>query len=530
MFDVIIKGGNIIDGTGKPSFWADVGIVGDRIRQIGNLNGSPAKKTIDAEGLVVCPGFVDIHSHADVVLLREPLNKPKVMQGVTTEVIGNCGFSLAPVNKERKKMLREYVVPILGETGSPWNWSSMSEYLHQLTENNVGVNVASYVGHQALRIAVMGFDNRGPTEEEVERMKNLLTQSLQEGAIGFSTGLIYSPGSYADTDELIQLCEVVVKEGGIYTTHIRNESDEIVESVKEALDIGKRTGVPIHISHLKICGKKNWNKIDTVLNLILQAKREGLDVTCDIYPYLAGSTMLTALLPPWALEGGVEVLTKRLGRNEVRQKIKKDFTCGIKGWDNIVRSAGWENIFISWVHSEQNKDLEGKNLCEVAEFRGKEPAKALFDLLIEEKGRATMVVFQQSEENMRRIMQQPITMFGTDGIYLGEKPHPRLYGTFPRILGKYVREERLLSLEEAIYKMTYLPSQRLGFADRGAVKEKYFADIVILNPDKIKDRATYKNPEQYPEGIEYVLISGKVVVEKGKHTGSLPGKVLLKKS
>lgn len=530
MFDVIIKGGEVIDGTGKGGYRADIGIAGERIGEIGSLKNSSANKTIDAQGLTVCPGFVDLHSHADAVLLEKPTDLPKVMQGVTTEVVGNCGFSLAPINRSRQNMLKQFLEPLLGEINSLCSWTSMDDYLHQLEKRGIGVNVASYVGHQTLRIAVMGFDDQKPTEEEMEKMQHLLAQSLQQGAVGLSTGLIYSPGSYADTRELVRLCEVVTGVGGIYATHIRNESNEILESVKEALDIGRKTGVSVHISHFKICGRENWNRIGTVLNLILQAKKEGLDVTCDMYPYLAGSTTLATLLPPWVHEGGIEALTERLGRHEVRERIKKDFARGIKGWDNIMQGVGWENIFINWVYSRQNKKMEGRNLRGIAASCKKDPAQTLFDLLISEKGRATMVVFCNCEENMRNMMQQPMTMIGTDGIHLGQKPHPRLYGTFPRVLGKYVREEKLLSLEEAIHKMTYLPNQRLGFADRGAIRKGFFADIVVFDPDTIRDCATYKDPKQYSQGIEYVLVSGKVVVEKGEHTGSLPGRVLFRYS
>ncbi|MBE0478694.1 D-aminoacylase [Candidatus Aerophobetes bacterium] len=530
MFDLIIKDGYVVDGTGKAAWRADVGVLDERISKIGSLNEFSAKKVIDVRGSIVCPGFVDFHSHADAELLKEPSNKPKLMQGVTTEVIGNCGFSLAPVSEDRKHMLRKYVESLLGKTESFWNLTTMGGYLNQLGKNGTGVNVASYVGHQALRIAVMGFDNRRPAKKEMAKMKDLLLQSLRQGAIGLSTGLIYPPGSYAQTEELVELCRVVAKEGGIYTTHIRSESDEMIESIREALDVGRQAGVPVHISHLKICGKKNWSKIDAVLNLILKARENGLDVTCDAYPYLAGSTMLMALLPPWVLEGGLEAMLGKLKKYEIREKIKKDFARPVKGWDNIVKNAGWENIFISWVYTEQNKDMEGKSLQEITTLSGKDTAELLFDLLIEEKGRVTMVVFQQCEENMRRIMKQPMVMFGSDGIYSGGKPHPRLYGTFPRILRKYVREEKLLSLEEAICKMTYLPNQKLGFTNRGLIKENFFADIVVFNLDEIRDFATYKDPERYPEGIEYVLVSGETAVEKGTYTGSLPGKVLFKQA
>jgi len=530
MYDILIKNGFIIDGTGRAGYAADIGIVNGLIKEVGSLRNVSSREVIDAKGLTVSPGFIDFHSHADVELMRQSPERPKIMQGITTEVIGNCGMAVAPLSKHNLYPQKEYVTSLLGSSEIEWSWSNLKQYFTQLERRNIPVNVASYAAHGAIRVAVMGFDARKPTQEELDKMKMLAVQAMKEGAVGLSTGLIYPPGCYADIHELVELCKVVAEYDGFYASHVRNESDKLIESLKEAIEIGKRANISVHISHFKISGRSNWSKIGQALDLIHQAKREGIDITCDQYPYTAGSTTLTALLPQWVLAGGLEASLRRLSNARTRRRIRRELHQDIPRWNNLAKTTGWDNIVISLVNTEKNKILEGKSIAKIAELREKDPADVLFDLLTEEKGSVIMVVFQGSEENVRRILQEPTTMIGTDGIPRKGKPHPRLYGTFPRILGKYVREENILSLEEAIHRMTFLPAKRLQFDNIGQIKKGNYADITIFDRDSITDKSTYDQPCQYPEGIEYVLVSGEISVKTGEYTGALPGRILRKPS
>jgi len=530
MYDVLIKNGFIIDGTGRAGYAADIGIVNGLIKEVGSLRNVSSREVIDAKGLTVSPGFIDFHSHADVELMRQSSERPKIMQGITTEVIGNCGMAVAPLSKHNLYPQKEYVTSLLGSSEIEWSWSNLKQYFTQLERRNIPANVASYAAHGAIRVAVMGFDARKPTQEELDKIKMLAVQAMKEAAVGLSTGLIYPPGCYADIHELVELCKVVAEYDGFYASHVRNESDKLIESLKEAIEIGKRANISVHISHFKISGRSNWSKIGQALDLIHQAKREGIDITCDQYPYTAGSTTLTALLPQWVLAGGLEASLRRLSNARTRRRIRRELHQDIPQWDNLAKTTGWDSIVISLVNTEKNKIFEGKSIAKIAELREKDPADVLFDLLTEEKGSVIMVVFQGSEENVRRILQEPTTMIGTDGIPRKGKPHPRLYGTFPRILGKYVREEKILSLEEAIHKMTFLPAKRLGLRNVGQIREGNYADLAIFDPAGIMDKSTYENPCEYPKGIEYVLVSGVIVVEGGEPADALPGRVLRNQS
>jgi len=530
MFDVLIKSGFIIDGTGNPWFKADVGIEAGKIKRIGKLSGERANRIIDAHNLAVSPGFIDIHNHGDYSILKFPTADNLIMQGVTTAVVGNCGTSPAPVSIVSLDLLKEsmgYRFEL------DWDWRSFGEFLRRIEQNGTAINIAPLVGHGSIRAAVMGMEDREPTNKELQEMKQLLAQSLKDGAFGMSTGLIYPPGVYAKTPELIELAKVVAEYGGIYASHVRGEADTLVEAVEEAIKIAEEAGLPVELSHHKAMGRKNWGKVSETLDLMEKARERGVEVTCDVYPYTAGSTNLTALLPPWVLVGGAKEMVKRLKDPETREHIREDMEKGRSSWDsvwcNIPKEIGWENIVISL--STKNKDLENRNLAEIAQSRNEDPYETLFNLLIEEAGQTETILFQMSEEDVSTVVLHRLSMICSDGfiqnINSAGKPHPRTYGAFARIFAQYVRKGAL-TLEEAVRKMTSMPACKVGLLDRGLIREGMWADIVIFDPQKIIDRATYADPQQYPLGVNYVLVNGKVVVEEGKHSGTLPGKVLRK--
>jgi len=529
MLDVVFKEASIIDGSGNPWFFGDIGIKDGKVRQIGRL-ASNARRILDLRGLVACPGFIDMHSHSDMNILTNPRATNKIMQGVTTEVTGNCGISPAPVNEEKVSQLKGYMSFM--SKGLDWSWKSLDDYFVKLKRERILVNIAPLVGQGTIRIAVMGFDERKPKPEELNKMKGLLKDTMEEGAFGFSTGLIYPPGCFSETEELIELAKILRDYDGIYATHVRGESYTLIDADEEAIRIGREAGVGVEISHHKACGKGNWGKVRVTLALIEQARKEGIDVTCDQYPYTASSTALSACLPPWAHEGGTGKLLKRLDDPGDRKRMREDIE-GKDDWDNMIKGNGWESISIASVNLDKNKDLEGRNLKQISQAKGKDPFDVFFDLLSEEKGGVSAVISEINEDDVRTVMRHPTMMVGSDGSSLSPssptgKPHPRNYGTFPRILGKYVREENVLTLEEAIRKMTSFPAQKLGIKDRGLLREGNWADIVVFDPDKIIDKATYEEPHQFPDGIEYVIVNGEIVVERGECTGKTPGEVLRK--
>jgi len=524
MFDLVIKNGLIIDGSGKPGFFGDLGVKGDRIDLVKPEIALSVRRIIDATGWVIAPGFIDTHSHSDAIALIDPNESSKIDQGVTTECVGNCGLSLAPVNRVYLSHLQKYISPFLGGAYLSWDWETIGEYLDRI--KNPSRNIATLVGHGTVRIAAMGLENRGPTSYELEKMKDLISESLNQGAFGLSSGLIYPPGVFAETDELIELCKTVSKRGGLYATHIRGESDTLVEAVNEAIQVGQKSGVSVLISHHKAGGKKNWGKVNETLDLVEKARSQGINIHLDEYPYTAGSTMLASILPPWMHDEGLDRALERLKNPKIRLRIKGEMEKGIKGWENFVEFAGWEGIVIAFC--EKEKELEGKSILQIANERGREPAETAFDILLEEAGKVVMVVYAMSEDDVRTVMKHPLVMIGTDGIPSSGKPHPRAYGTYPRILGKYVREEKIFSLEEAIRKMTSLPAQKLGLKDRGMIAEGMIADLVIFNPSTIQEKSTYLNPHEKPEGIEYVLIGGSIVVERTRLLDSQKGQVIRK--
>jgi N-acyl-D-amino-acid deacylase len=520
MYDLVIKGGRIVDGSGNPWFPGDIAVTKGRITAVGKVEKG-AKETIDASSLIVSPGFIDAHSHSDLVLISEPLAKLKIMQGVTTEIVGQDGLGEAPLVDESLDMWRRYLSGLNGDPKIEWNWRSFSEYLARLDAAKPSVNVAALVGHGNLRLAAMGMENRKPKKAELNKMKRLLDRSLKEGGIGLSTGLIYPPCVYADTEELTELCKVSAAHRGVFVVHMRNEGEKLIESIDEVVSVGRGSGVSVHISHFKSNGRANWGKSPEALARVEEARREGIDATFDQYPYVAGSTFLGSLLPPWAHEGGVDKLLTRLRDAETRMKFTT-YLSGARGDEGSPNE--WDKILITNVQTSRNKRFEGKYVSQVAAALKKEPAEVVMDLVLEEENAATMATFTMDEEDVRRIMRSPLGMVCTDGIVLG-KPHPRAYGSFPRIAGHYVRES-VLRLEEAIRKMTGYTAQTHGLMDRGLLRPGLAADVTIFDAEKIRDTATFENPTQYPEGIEYVIVNGVVTVERGKHNGGRAGRVL----
>ena len=484
--DLIIRGGTVVDGSGGPAMAADVGIAGGRIVAVGP-RGTDAQRVIDARGLVVAPGFIDVHSHDDMALIRGPRLDFKVMQGVTTVVIGSCGSGVAPVTPDYRQHYEVFLSSVLGPAAD-FSWSTTAEFYAALEKAGPSLNVAPLAPHGVLRFAAMGMESRPPSTEQMDRMKELLEEALAAGAIGLSTGLIYPPGMFAATEELIELCRVVARHGGIYASHIRDEGSRLLEAVEEAIRIGREAGVPVQISHHKASGRANWGKVVDSLALIDRARAEGLDVTVDVYPYTAGSTLLAIFLAAGEEEGGPE--------------------------DVMVAAA------------PRRPEVEGKTLEEIGGLMGLPPWEA-GQKLVQEDPSVVAIGFGMAEEDVRRVMAHPAAMIGSDGIpSVGGKPHPRLYGTFPRVLGTYVRREKVLGLEEAIHKMTDLPALKHRLAERGQLAIGYHADVTVFDPRSVDDIATYQDPRRYPDGIRYVIVNGEVVVEGSRHTGRSAGRVL----
>jgi N-acyl-D-amino-acid deacylase len=528
--DLLITNGRIIDGTGNPGYEADIGIVGGEIAVMGHdISKTHADRLIDAEGMVVCPGFIDTHSHDDAYLLINPHCDDKVRQGVTTDIIGKCGFSLAPLSDQHRDDLRK-ASAIMGGNHLPddfWNLSSFEEFLGMLEDTRPGINVVPLVGHGTVRIAVLGFENRAPSKSELAEMKRLTADAMQAGAFGLSSGLIYVPANYADTEEIIELARVAGQFKGIYTTHMRSEGDREMEAIKETFRIASEARIAAHISHHKIAGKNNWGKSTDTLKLFAQARANGLLVTCDQYPYQAGSTILAAALPPHIQAQGPGVFAKKLREPEVRRALVDEIESGSDArWENLIKGAGFENIIISI--SPHHEEYIGKSIAQIAKMETKNPYDVFFDLLIEEQMEIAMVIFMMDEKDIIRIMKDPLTMIGTDGVpgFGSSKVHPRMIGTFPRILGRYVRQQGVISLEEAIRKMTSLPAQTFGLYKKGILRERLDADVVIFDPETIIDNSTFDDPTQPPAGICWVIVNGELAAENGKIVGATSGQVL----
>jgi N-acyl-D-amino-acid deacylase len=529
-FDLILTHGRIIDGTGSPWYSGDVGIRGGRIAAIGNLAGAKAKRRIDVQGKIVAPGFIDMLGQSELTILVEPRLPSKIYQGITTEITGEGG-SIAPLTDtivtEDKLGYDHY--------GIKPDWRTLGQYFARLEKQGMGINLATYVGATQVRRVVIGQENRAPTPAELERMKGLVREAMQDGAVGLSTSLQYAPAPYASTGELIALAAESARYGGIYATHMRSESEAEMAAIDEAIRIAREGHTAVEIWHLKAAGQRNWGRMPEIVARIDEARRQGVDVTADTYAYPAWFNSFSAFVPPWAHEGGDEKLIARLQDPATRARIRKEMesTAPVQ-WDNEWQEIpGPEAILLSVFQNPALVPLQGKTLAEVAKIRGKEPIETLFDLLIEDRGYTEVAVFGMSEPDVLLALKQPWVSIcndsqgtSTEGLLGKEHPHPRAYGTFPRILRKYVREDHQLTLPEAIRKFTALPAQRMRLTDRGVLKQGMWADVVVFDPATIHDRATFESPNQLSEGMEYVLVNGVPVIDGGKMTGALPGRVL----
>jgi len=522
-YDILIHNGKIVDGTGNPWYEGDIAIYGEKILAIGKLDAKIAKRTIDAAGKVVTPGFVDMLGQSEYSILIDNRAMSKITQGITTEINGE-GESAAPVNEKILNEMKSY----LQKNKLTVDWKDFKDYFARVERHKSAINLASYIGATQVRAYVIGYDNREPTPEELDKMKLLVREAMQQGALGLSSSLEYTPAMYAKTQELIELAKVAAEFGGIYVTHLRDEEDRIVEAILEAADIARAAKIPVEIWHLKVAEKPNWGKMPQIVQLIQQHRNQGIDMTADQYPYIAFSNSLSSPIPGWAHEGGTEKLLQRLKDPDVRKRIRNELAA-----TNRNKGVDFNGIMISSVTNPDLKQWEGKRLTEVAAAWKKDPYNTMFDFILADSARTARVAFAMTEEDLKMGMAQHWVSFctdanarATDGPLYEGKPHPRAYGSFPRILAKYVRQDKLLSLEDAVRKMTSLPAQRVGLKERGILKPGFYADVVIFDPASVTDKATFENPHQYSEGVSLVLVNGTPVWEDGKFTGNLPGKIL----
>ncbi len=528
-FEVIIRGGTVYDGTGAPGLRADVGIRGDRIAAVRDLSSATAATVVDATGLAVAPGFINMLSWSTESLLIDGRSQSEIRQGVTTEVMGE-GDSMGPLSPEMKARR----LKMQGDLKYDITWTTLAEYLQTLERRGISPNVASFVGATTIREHVVGLEDRAPTPEELDRMRALVRHEMEAGALGVGSSLIYAPAFYAKTDELIALCRVAAEYRGKYISHIRSEGARLLEAVDELITIAREAKIPAEIYHLKAAGEANWPKMDQVIAKVEQARREGLKITADMYTYPAGSTGLDAAMPPWVLDGGYEAAFKRLRDPATRRKIAKAIVTPTDEWENFFVAAGSpDRILFVEFKSEALKPLTGKTLAEVAKLRGKPPEEVIMDLVLEDQSRVGTVYFLMSEDNIRKQIALPWVSFGSDAASMApEEPftrsstHPRAYGNFARLLGKYVREERVIPLEEAIHRLSGLPATNLELEGRGFLKDGMFADVVVFDPATIADRATFERPHQYAVGVKHVFVNGVQVLKDGEHTGAKPGRAL----
>ncbi len=528
-WSLLIRGADVVDGTGAPRQRADVALEGDRIAAVGPGLRGEAARVIDARGHVVSPGFIDAHSHSDLFYLACPAAESKLRQGCTTEVVGMCSFSPAPVHRERRELVRTWA----GGIGArlELRWETFGEYLAALRAARPSINVAHFVGHGALRLAAIGADSQAAGPDDLRAMERLLGEALDAGAFGFSTGLVYPPSAYAATEELISLARAMASRDGLYFSHVRGESAMVEESIAEAIRIGEEGGVGVQIAHVKVSGRENWSKLDRVLRLIDEARARGVDVSGDVYPYHAGSTKMDNLLPAWVHDGGTDRLLERIADRAIRRRIVDE--CLVEGerWRTVsVGAVGFDDIQIATC---AQRELEGMTLAALARRAAMTPAETMLDLLLQEKATVSMVVFSQSPDNVAKVLAHPAVMVGSDSLGLttgpgphAGKPHPRMYGTFPRVLGEYARERKLFSLETAVSKMTGMCAARLRLPDRGLLRPGYAADLTVFDPATVKDEATFADPHRHPTGIPWVIVNGAVVVEGGSFTAAGTGRVL----
>ena len=527
-YDLIIRNGTIYDGSGTAPRIGDVAMNADTIAAIGKLENARGKQELEAKGMAVAPGFINMLSWATTTLIEDGRSQSDIRQGVTLEVFGE-GWSEGPLNDAMKQEGKEQQ----GDIKFDLTWTTLGEYLDHLVKRGISPNIASFVGATTVRIHEIGFANRPPTPDELERMKALVRQAMEDGALGVGSSLIYAPAFYAKTDELIELCKVAAEYGGMYISHMRSEGNRLLESVDELITIAREAKIPAEIYHLKAGGRQNWGKMDEVIAKVESARAEGLRITADMYTYTAGSTGLDASMPPWVQEGGYKDWAKRLQDSAIRKRIIKEMTTPTDEWENLFLAAGPENVLLVGFRSDSLKPLTGKSLAEVAKMRKSTPPETAIDLVIQDGSRVEAVYFLMSKDNVKKQIALPWLSFCSDGasqapegVFLKSSTHPRAYGNFARLLGKYVRDEKVIPLEEAIRKLTSLPAANLGIARRGALQSGYYADVVVFDPNQIQDHATFEEPQQYATGMVHVFVNGMQVLKDGEHTGAKPGRVV----
>ena len=528
-FDVVIRGGMVYDGTGTAGRRADVGLRGDAIAQVGDLSAASARTVVDARGLAVAPGFINMLSWSTESLIVDGRSQGEIRQGVTTEIFGE-GNSMGPLTDEMKRRMKEEQ----GDLKYDVEWTTLAEYLAYLEKKGVAPNVASYIGAATVREHVIGLDDRPPTPTEMDRMRAIVRQEMEAGALGIGSSLIYAPGTYAKTEELVELCKAAAPYRGKYISHLRSEGDRLLEAIDELVRIGREAGVPAEIYHMKAAGESNWGKEDLAIARIEKARSEGLKVTADMYTYTAGATGFDACIPPWARDGGYDALFRRIQDPEARPRIIADMRRPAEGWENLCRAAGApDRLLMVEFKTEALKPLTGKTLAEAAKMRGTDPESTILDLVLQDRTRIGVVFFLMSEDNVRKQVRLPWVSFGSDAASMSpEDPftrsstHPRAYGNFARLLGKYVRDEKLVSLEDAVRRLSALPADNLGLDRRGRLAPGMFADVVVFDPATIADRATFEKPHQYAVGVRHVFVNGVQVLKDGEHTGATPGRAL----
>ena len=528
-YDVIIRNGVIYNGSGSESYKGDLAINGDTIAAVGSLGDAVGRMKLDAGGLAIAPGFINVLSWATESLIEDGLSQGNIRQGVTLEIFGE-GTSMGPLND----LMKEEMLSRQGDIAYEISWTKLSEYLDYLVQRGISPNVASFVGATTIRIHVLGYEDRVPTSEELDQMRSLVRDAMEEGALGVGSSLIYAPAFYAGTEELTALSEVAAEYGGTYISHIRNESNQLLEAVDELITIARAAGIRGEIFHLKAAGAANFEKLDAVIKAVESARTEGLDISANMYTYTAGATGLAAAMPPWVQEGGHRAWVQRLKDPAIRRRVVREMSTPTDEWENLYLAAGSpENVLLVGFKNDSLKPLTGKSLAQVAEERGKSPEETAIDLIIEDDSEVDTVYFFMSEENVQKKIALPWMTFGSDassqapeGVFLKSNPHPRAYGNFARLLGKYVRDEGVIPLEEAVHRLTSLPASRLKLERRGSLEPGFFADVVIFNPETIQDHATFEDPHQYATGVVHVFVNGQQVLREGEHTGATPGRVV----